>query len=615
MTAGAPSAASALLALGLPDRRSSVILIGLATAFVLLLWWLIRAIRAQGGVRPAWRRLVWEIRTTRRAFTQPVRARRVHRRRVRTLTAYFADPSAPAAMTAALDAAERSSGTGCHGAAVGLSPERDRVAVVVTGRSPVEPVAPWHDVSAAPGGWSWSAPVDSVLPAPTDEATEADANGGNGGNGGADRADEPTAGRLLLALGVDRTAAGPVAVDWADGPPAIGVEGDQRTARSVLQALAAQLERVPGGPDVEVTRGVHARYPGRDLDAVLDGLDSPDDGRDGLVDGAAGQPPVVVCWAPTGEQRARLAGLCASGRVRALVGGARVPGRCWSLHAEPGGRLLGPGLGVDVESAALATAVSRTLRRHRRRGSVPPDAPTPPGRPQTSLEKPPRSAAPAIAPVTTAASAPPPDPRTAYSLAKPGPTTGPPVPAPRASVAASAEDLTEPGELPPARGGGADGSPSAGAAAAGSVRRGTTGAPVPGDAPARSRSAASAAADGGVLGDTGGGPASSSRGATSGGDLAGPGADGPVRQGAPGGGRFGGTEGAPVQDGSPSAGAAGSVRSGTTGAPGGADGGAASRAGAGAPGGAVTASGTGGGPTRPPVPGDAPARSRSAASA
>ncbi|WP_051738727.1 hypothetical protein [Streptomyces rimosus] len=72
--------------------------------------------------------------------------------------------------------------------------------------------------------------------------------------------------------------------------------------------------------------------------------------------------PVVVCWAPTPEQAARLADLCARGRARALVGG-RLPGACWVLHAEPDGRVLGPGPRVDVESPALGPAVARAVRR------------------------------------------------------------------------------------------------------------------------------------------------------------------------------------------------------------------------------------------------------------
>ncbi|CAM5351623.1 hypothetical protein SABIM44S_00829 [Streptomyces abikoensis] len=325
----------------MPDQKSSFILTGMAVVLVLLLWWLIRAVARQGGFRRACRRVAWELRMTRRAFAAPFRARSLHRRRVRTLTSFLADPAVPALVDHALADAERVAGEGCRVPAAAVSTDRQRVAVVVAGRSPRPATAPWRDARDEPGDWTWSAGSAAV------------------GAG----AEAPPARRTLpLVLGVDRLSGATVVADWMCGPPAVSLEGDVRVVRSVLQALAAQLDLLAGGPVVRVAREVHPRFPGRELDRILDELEA---GSSGAGDEL---PVVVVCWAPSAGRRERLAALCASGRVRALVGG-RLPGHCWTLHAEPGGRLLGPGAGVDVESAALSRAVGSAVKRFRRRGT------------------------------------------------------------------------------------------------------------------------------------------------------------------------------------------------------------------------------------------------------
>ncbi|WP_424890248.1 hypothetical protein [Streptomyces sp. XH2] len=343
MTAGRPGGGSWALALPMPDQKSSFILTGMAVVLVLLLWWLIRAVARQGGFRRACRRVAWELRVTRRAFAAPFRARSLHRRRVRTLTSFLADPAVPALVDHALADAERAAGEGCRVPAAAVSADRQRVAVVVAGRSPRAATAPWRDARDEPGDWTWSAGAAAV------------------GTG----AEAPPARRTLpLVLGVDRLSGATVVADWLCGPPTVSLEGDIRVARSVLQALAAQLDLLAGGPVVQVARGVHPRFPGRELDRILDELET---GRSGAGDGDD-LPVVLVCWTPSPGQWERLAALCASGRVRALVGG-RLPGHCWTLHAEPGGRLLGPGAGVDVESAALSRAVGSAVKKFRRRGT------------------------------------------------------------------------------------------------------------------------------------------------------------------------------------------------------------------------------------------------------
>ncbi|KAK1177333.1 hypothetical protein B7755_003665 [Streptomyces sp. NBS 14/10] len=325
----------------MPDRASWLILLGFLAALTLLVWLMARLIRSQGGLRPTCRRIVWEVRMTRRAFAEPFRVFSRHRRWARILSGYLADPAAPGTALAALDHADSTTDDGCYALAVQLSPARDQVRVVVAGRDPLPPAGPWQKATAEPGEWSWSAPAASVDPSDGPE-------------------------RMLLAVGVDRRQPGAVLVDWMRGPAALAVEGDPHASRGVLHALAAQIDHLPDGPPVQVARGVHPRHPGPDLDTLLDAQPDPLSGP--LPDGVCAEPsltPVVVCWSPTPEQAARISELCAAGRLRALVGG-RVPGASWTFHAEPGGRLLAPGLHLDLESAALPRAIARTIRRDRR---------------------------------------------------------------------------------------------------------------------------------------------------------------------------------------------------------------------------------------------------------
>ncbi|MEV0598209.1 hypothetical protein AB0I82_02735 [Streptomyces sp. NPDC050315] len=344
--AAAPAQFPVPLALGMPDRNSWLILIGFLVALVLFVWLLVRTVSRQGGFRRTCRRIAWEARMTARAFTAPLRAYLRHRRCARMLAGYFAGPAAGDTVRAALDRADADAGDGCYAPAVQLSQTGDRVRVVVAGRDPAGstgPVLPWADAADEPGEWIWAAPAEAIRTRP----------------GGPGRAV-----RLPLVLGVDRKAPGVVLVDWLRGPAALGIEGDARVSRSVLQALAAQVDRMPDGPPVQVASGVHPRFPGRPLDDILAELASrpavQEQSTEAEVPDAA--VPVVVCWAPTPAQAARLAELCARGQARVLAGG-RLPGACWVLHAEPDGRLLGPGPQVDVESSALGRAVARAVRR------------------------------------------------------------------------------------------------------------------------------------------------------------------------------------------------------------------------------------------------------------
>ncbi|MCM2423549.1 hypothetical protein [Streptomyces sp. RKAG293] len=345
------------LALPMPDRNSWLTIIGLLIALVLLIWVAARIIKSQGGFRRTCRRVVWETRMTRLAFSQPFRAYRLHRRCARMLTSFLADPEARVLAGAALDRADAAQGVGCYAPTVWIGPSRDRTRVVIAGRDPLGPSGEWADATAGPGEWTWSAPAQAEPPASA--AIEEDRD------------------RLLLVVGVDRRVPGVVLVDWLSGPPSLVVEGDGRVARSVVHALTAQLDSLPDGPEVLVARGLHPRFPGPELDELIDELsvrestEAPPEADPDLetdVDNGpyAGLPPVLACWMPTPEQAERLALLSAEGRARVLVGGS-LPGSSWTLHAESDGRLLGPGMQIDVEAASLGRAVGRAIRRLRSR--------------------------------------------------------------------------------------------------------------------------------------------------------------------------------------------------------------------------------------------------------
>lgn len=360
-----PVAGSQPLALAMPDRNSWLIIISLLVALVLLIWVAARIIKSQGGFRRTCRRVVWETRMTRLAFSQPFRAYRLHRRCARMLTSFLADPEARVLAGAALDRADAAQGVGCYAPTVWIAPSRDRTRVVIAGRDPLGPSGEWTDATAGPGEWTWSAPAQAERPESSSVEVDRD--------------------RLLLVVGVDRRVPGVVLVDWLSGPPSLVVEGDGRVARSVVHALTAQLDSLPGGPEVLVARGLHPRFPGPELDELIDELSvrerteaspeaDPDRETDGETDGDtdpdggsyAGLPPILACWMPTPEQAERLAVLSAEGKARVLVGGS-LPGSSWTLHAESDGRLLGPGMQIDVEAASLGRAVGRAIRRLRSR--------------------------------------------------------------------------------------------------------------------------------------------------------------------------------------------------------------------------------------------------------
>ncbi|MFE0633219.1 hypothetical protein ACFW3D_40615 [Streptomyces sp. NPDC058864] len=208
-------------------------LIGLLILVVVLAHWIVRRKGGWGALR---RRVARELTTAARAFATPVRTELRHRRGLRVLGRLLRDSAGwtDAATALRRAAAERPDarpyaallGTdvvgvySAHGHGEGALPE------------------PWARDAAEPRLW-WISRSDLGTAAETGHGGEAP---------------------VLVCLG--RAGADAVLLDLTAVPPAVSVTGERRTARAVLQALAAQLDaRLPAGR-VVVGAGVHPRHDG-----------------------------------------------------------------------------------------------------------------------------------------------------------------------------------------------------------------------------------------------------------------------------------------------------------------------------------------------------------------
>ncbi|WP_200301623.1 hypothetical protein [Streptomyces adelaidensis] len=347
-----PASGSAL-ALGKPsDSVLTVIIVGVVV--LLLLFFLLRhLIRRQGGWRRFRRRVGRELTMTRRAFGEPLRAYRRHRRGVRALARHLTAPRGGLLVRRLLDGAAGALTDAPGAVPYAVRTESGLAAVQIAARHLPEPPVPWEP-AAGPGPQRWELPL-----------TEADALPQGRTRAGAHPRPLP------VALGMaDGTC---VHLDLAAGPRLITVEGDTAARARLLQALAAQLDRPGSGASVVVTDGVHPQYRGERLDAVLRELETaaaetgPGEEAPGEI-GESGRAAttVVVCAGPGPEQARRLGALAAAGAVVCLADG-RVAGHSWALRVDARGRLVSPELGLDVDSAPLGRAVAAAVRADRRR--------------------------------------------------------------------------------------------------------------------------------------------------------------------------------------------------------------------------------------------------------
>lgn len=287
--------------------------IGLVILFLVLINLLVRRL---GGWRKLYRRTKNELTRTVRAFSEPVRAWVRYRRRLRFLIGVLRDERAwndaerAIGFAAAIDA-------GSAPYAVLLA--KERIGVLVAGAVPDALPAAWRRDSSDPRLW-WIARAD------LDEYSGAPGH-------------TPAQAPLLVCLGTDDTGRAAVLLDLLAGPPALSVYGVPRTARAVVQALAAQLDvRLPVGA-VEVADGVHKGYAGMSLAEAVN--------RRGA-------------WFVVGAEALQTA-LPAGLRLLSL-GVARGSSRLVEALADGSLRLYGAADWLQVDPLPLARAVTRSVR-------------------------------------------------------------------------------------------------------------------------------------------------------------------------------------------------------------------------------------------------------------
>ncbi|MBE4734096.1 MULTISPECIES: hypothetical protein [Streptomyces] len=363
-----------LVAIGKPDDSVLTVVIVAVVVLILLVLLLRHLIRKRGGWRRFRRSVGRELTLTRRAFGEPLRAYRRHRRGVRALARQLSDPRGGLLVRRLFDAAAAALADVPGAVAHTVRLEPGWASVQIAARRLPEPPAPW-ETAVEPGPQRWELPLD-----------EADALPPGRTRAGAVRP-------LPVAVGMADDSC--VHVDLAAGPRLITVEGDTAARGLLFQALAAQLDRPGSGASAVVADGVHPQHRGRRLDALLTELETAaaPGGRSAAEEAGAREPDgigepgrtattVVVCAAPTPDQARRLGALAASGAVVCLVDG-RVAGHTWALRVDGRGRVTAPELDLDADSGPLGRAVVAAVRADRRRlRREPPSARPRPSRPE-----------------------------------------------------------------------------------------------------------------------------------------------------------------------------------------------------------------------------------------
>jgi len=341
-----------VIALGKPG--DSLLTVAIVAVVVLLLLFLLlrQVIRKQGGWRRFRRGVGRELALTRRAFGEPLRAYRRHRRGVRALARQLSDPRGGLLVRRLLDAAAAALTDAPGAVPHAVRTEPGLAAVQIAARPLPEPPAPW-ETSDEPGPQRWELAL-----------TEEDALPQGRPRAGAHLRPLP------VAVGMADDAC--VHLDLAAGPRLITVEGDIAARARLLQALAAQLDRPGSGASVTVTDGVHPQHRGERLDTVLRELEEAaekhreTEGAGEFDESGRAATTVLVCAAPSPEQARRLSALAASGAAVCLADG-RVAGHSWALRVDARGRVAAPELGLDADSAPLGRAVAAAVRADRRR--------------------------------------------------------------------------------------------------------------------------------------------------------------------------------------------------------------------------------------------------------
>ncbi|MFI5914321.1 hypothetical protein [Dactylosporangium sp. NPDC051541] len=298
------------------NRGPVSLLIGGLGLLVLALILISRAVRRAGGWKAVLRQGRREIALTGSAVVRPFKTWQRYRTSLRRLTEALRDQATRDVARRALSAAATGPG---QPYAVLVGPAA--VAVLLAGRDPGAPEPPFAADDVDPRLW-W---------ADRDELP-----------------DEAGGDPLPVAMGVDGRRGRDLVVylDLRTGPRLTAATGDPRTARALIQALAAQLDHELPEGQVQITAGVHAEFAGPDPDTALD--------RDPafLV---APEPPELT------DPETRIL----------AIGGARGSARL--LVGERGGLVRIAGVPIDIETSALPKAVARLIS-----DPAPPLPPAPP---------------------------------------------------------------------------------------------------------------------------------------------------------------------------------------------------------------------------------------------
>ncbi|MFF0338787.1 hypothetical protein [Kribbella sp. NPDC004875] len=283
--------------------------IGVALLVVILVNLLVRRL---GGWKKLFRFVGRETKRTVRAFTEPIRARRRYKRRLRLLTSVLRDRERWADAEQAIVAAAAVS-PGMAPYAVALA--KERIGVLLAGASDLEPPAPWAADPQDPRLW-WIARTDVPETGSVRELP------------------------LLVCAGIDTGGTTVILLDLLAGPRILSVYGVDRTARAVVQAIAAQLDvRLPVGA-IEVADGIHPRHDGLPLEEAARRLGA---------------------WFVVGA--GPLPGPLPAGRRMVALGVARGSSRLLEALPDQTLRLHGAAPWLRIDPLPLAKAVARSIRR------------------------------------------------------------------------------------------------------------------------------------------------------------------------------------------------------------------------------------------------------------
>lgn len=286
---------------------------GLVLLFIVLVNLLVRR---TGGWKLLFHRIRRELSGAAHAFYDPVAAKIRYRKRVAFLAGLLRSQKTWADAEQAIGYAAALPG---EAEPYGVVVARERIGVLVAGSNQDGPLPlPWRRDEHDPRLWWIDASALADYPLTTEKSTAP----------------------LLVCAGIDNTGRTAVLLNLLSGPATVSVYGEPRAARSVVQALAAQLDvRLPPGA-VEVADGIHKGHAGM---TAAEAIKRPD------------------VWFVVGAEQ--LDAPLPFDRRLVSLGVARGSSRL--LEALPDGtlRLYGGADWLQIDPLPLAKAVARSVRK------------------------------------------------------------------------------------------------------------------------------------------------------------------------------------------------------------------------------------------------------------